>query len=175
MFNSTKILVIATLVVIVAGVGVHQYSNKPAEPIQKACTMEAKICSDGTSVGRTAPNCEFANCPVENIVPTTSSGIKGTVLLGPTCPVLRNPPDPQCADKPYQTALSLTTPDGLKVLQYFSSDSTGKFSIDVSPGNYMIRQTVGIASYPRCRSTGIISVQANTYTQSTVYCDTGIR
>lgn len=29
----------------------------------KACTQEAKICSDGSSVGRTGPNCEFAPCP----------------------------------------------------------------------------------------------------------------
>jgi hypothetical protein len=29
----------------------------------KACTMEAKLCPDGTAVGRTLPNCEFAPCP----------------------------------------------------------------------------------------------------------------
>jgi hypothetical protein len=29
----------------------------------KACTLEAKICPDGSSVGRTGPNCEFAPCP----------------------------------------------------------------------------------------------------------------
>lgn len=28
-----------------------------------ACTMEAKLCPDGSSVGRTGPNCEFATCP----------------------------------------------------------------------------------------------------------------
>ncbi|MFA6918773.1 MAG: DUF333 domain-containing protein [Patescibacteria group bacterium] len=28
-----------------------------------ACTMEAKICPDGSSVGRTGANCEFAECP----------------------------------------------------------------------------------------------------------------
>lgn len=29
-----------------------------------ACTMEAKICPDGSSVGRTGPKCEFAPCPI---------------------------------------------------------------------------------------------------------------
>jgi len=29
------------------------------------CTMEAKLCSDGSAVGRTGPNCEFAPCPGE--------------------------------------------------------------------------------------------------------------
>lgn len=27
------------------------------------CTQEAKECPDGTWVGRTGPNCEFAKCP----------------------------------------------------------------------------------------------------------------
>jgi hypothetical protein len=27
------------------------------------CTLEAMLCPDGTSVGRTGPNCEFAECP----------------------------------------------------------------------------------------------------------------
>lgn len=31
----------------------------------RACTMEAKICPDGSSVSRTGPNCEFAPCPGE--------------------------------------------------------------------------------------------------------------
>lgn len=38
-------------------------------PTQKECTLEAKICPDGSSVGRTGPNCEFSECPV----PTSSS------------------------------------------------------------------------------------------------------
>jgi PBP1b-binding outer membrane lipoprotein LpoB len=28
----------------------------------KACTEEAKICPDGSAVGRTGPNCEFTPC-----------------------------------------------------------------------------------------------------------------
>ncbi|MBX3226120.1 MAG: hypothetical protein KIT84_28895 [Labilithrix sp.] len=33
------------------------------EPPLKACTMDAKMCPDGTSVGRVGPSCEFAPCP----------------------------------------------------------------------------------------------------------------
>jgi len=29
----------------------------------RPCTLEAKICPDGSAVGRTGPNCEFAPCP----------------------------------------------------------------------------------------------------------------
>lgn len=31
----------------------------------QACTLEAKICPDGSSVGRNGPNCEFTACPSE--------------------------------------------------------------------------------------------------------------
>ncbi|MBI3984998.1 MAG: hypothetical protein HY344_03610 [Candidatus Levybacteria bacterium] len=30
---------------------------------QTVCTQEAKLCPDGSYVGRTGPNCEFATCP----------------------------------------------------------------------------------------------------------------
>jgi|GEM_PF-1593991 len=30
-----------------------------------ACTLDAKVCDDGSAVGRTGPNCEFASCPGE--------------------------------------------------------------------------------------------------------------
>jgi hypothetical protein len=33
------------------------------KPQATACTMEAKICPDGSAVGRTGPNCEFTPCP----------------------------------------------------------------------------------------------------------------
>ena len=33
------------------------------KPPPTACTQEAKLCSDGSAVGRTGPNCEFAPCP----------------------------------------------------------------------------------------------------------------
>lgn len=33
----------------------------PIEPV--ACTMDAKMCPDGSYVGRIGPNCEFAACP----------------------------------------------------------------------------------------------------------------
>lgn len=34
----------------------------------RACTQEAKICPDGSAVGRSGPNCEFAQCP--QVTPT---------------------------------------------------------------------------------------------------------
>lgn len=39
-----------------------EYKN-PSEMEPVACTMEAKLCPDGSYVGRSGPNCEFAECP----------------------------------------------------------------------------------------------------------------
>ena len=36
-------------------------SDVPTNPV--ACTMEAKMCPDGSYVGRVGPNCEFKACP----------------------------------------------------------------------------------------------------------------
>jgi len=38
-------------------------NSKNLSPV--ACTAEAKLCSDGSAVGRSGPNCEFAPCPGE--------------------------------------------------------------------------------------------------------------
>lgn len=37
--------------------------TRPSAPV--ACTLDAKLCPDGSSVGRVGPNCEFAPCPGE--------------------------------------------------------------------------------------------------------------
>ena len=40
-----------------------QYFKQPAPVF---CTQEAKLCPNGSYVGRTGPNCEFATCPELN-------------------------------------------------------------------------------------------------------------
>lgn len=60
---------ITLVVIVIALVGEFVYlwgqsdysQNGDGGPI--ACTAEAKLCSDGTSVGRSGPNCEFTKCP----------------------------------------------------------------------------------------------------------------
>lgn len=50
------VLVVAGLLVAVSMSGVFRGSDRVA------CTMEAKMCPDGSYVGRTGPKCEFAVC-----------------------------------------------------------------------------------------------------------------
>ncbi len=54
--------------------------NQPAEPV--ACTMDAKMCPDGSYVGRQGPNCEFAACPVATT--TVSDNVVDAFLNKPS-------------------------------------------------------------------------------------------
>jgi hypothetical protein len=55
-------LIIIIFVVLLIGI----YFFETNKPEQIYCTQEAKICPDGSAVGRTGPNCEFAVCPLNN-------------------------------------------------------------------------------------------------------------
>jgi hypothetical protein len=97
-----KILYFLSLIFLLTGCQVNPV-NKIIPPAPVACTMEAKLCPDGSAVGRSGQNCEFAPCPeVATTTPEANgkSGIIGISLLGPVCPVEKNPPDPACAPRP---------------------------------------------------------------------------
>lgn len=71
------VIIIVVAIVVFGGVFVYQYFATPKANNQQqnptACTEEAKICPDGSAVGRTGPNCEFAPCPA---VPDQTAGWK---------------------------------------------------------------------------------------------------
>src|SRR3989344_3757889 len=66
-----------------------------------------------------------------------SSGVRGMVTIGPTCPVVQYPPDGACDDKPYQAQFKITKKGSL-FSTTISSGGDGVFSADLSPGEYTI-------------------------------------
>lgn len=67
---SLKTIILASSIsfVILIGIGFlflkdYNVSIQKKTPDGVACTMEAKICPDGSAVGRMPPSCEFAPCP----------------------------------------------------------------------------------------------------------------
>jgi len=105
----------------------------------------------------------------------TPGTIQGTVFLGPTCSVVRNPPDPACADKPYQTELAVTSPGAEHIITQFSTASDGTFAADLPEGTYAIQSADGARVFPRCATNEPFVVHSGQYTDVVVYCDTGIR
>lgn len=111
------------------------------------CNADAKICPDGSSVGRTGPNCEFAACP-----PPEATSATLTTYLGGSATALnvtvnprkivsdsRCPLDVQCiwaGTVEVRTVLSTQVAHGEHVLTLGQPQTFGDFTVtltDVTP------------------------------------------
>jgi len=92
---------------------------------------------------------------------------------------MKDPPDPQCADRPYKTNLTAKAQGNLanqlQTEKQFESDENGKFSVDLPAGEYIISSSDTASFFSHCLSQGTIKVEKNKYTDITLRCDTGIR
>jgi len=61
--NLTKIIAVFAIIFMVIFAGCTR--GEPRDNDVVACTMDAKMCPDGSYVGRTGKNCEFV-CPIGN-------------------------------------------------------------------------------------------------------------
>lgn len=67
-----------------------------------------------------------------------ATGIRGVVVAGPTCPVVTDPPDPDCGDRAVAGAvLVILDMDGEEVARV-SSAADGSFALALAPGAYRI-------------------------------------
>ena len=98
------------------------------------------------------------------------SGIQGTVLLGPTCPVetIEHP----CPDKPIVADVVVSSTDGKKVAGVRSGDD-GRFSVAVPPGDYVI--TVLDLDGMQFAKPLSVTVRDGRFVEVTVSVDSGIR
>jgi hypothetical protein len=64
--NRLTTLLVSVLVLLL-GVGGYFFFSRESQLNLIACTADAKICPDGTDVGREGPNCEFRACPSPSI------------------------------------------------------------------------------------------------------------
>lgn len=83
------ILVAILILAAVGAAGAYWYFTK-TEP--NVCTQEAMLCPDGSYVGRTGPNCEFAVCPS----PQSSDGQFCIQVITPA----KNPATGECREFP---------------------------------------------------------------------------
>lgn len=85
--NKTNALLVIGLSILMIGVialwsrrGDVSMQSQP--PQQIACTMEAKLCPDGSYIGRVGPLCEFAACPSVITGPTSTTSTIPSGTLG---------------------------------------------------------------------------------------------
>lgn len=104
-----------------------------------------------------------------------ATGVRGVVTAGPTCPVVTDPPDPVCADRPVAGAvLVFRDASGAEVARVTSADD-GTFSVELAPGAYRLtaEPVEGLMGTPEAIEVGVEAGQP--MSELTVSYDTGIR
>ncbi len=104
-----------------------------------------------------------------------ATGVRGIVTSGPHCPVVTDPPDPTCADRPVAGAvLVFSDAAGTEVARVTSADD-GTFSVELAPGAYHLtaQPKEGLTGTPAPMDVGVEAGQP--MTELTVSYDTGIR
>ncbi|OGZ42072.1 MAG: hypothetical protein A3C80_01490 [Candidatus Ryanbacteria bacterium RIFCSPHIGHO2_02_FULL_45_43] len=108
---------------------------------------------------------------VKNLADGTS-GVKGTILLGPTCPVMREPPEPECSDKPIQGAFIVQNVIGSAEYARFRTDTNGRFLVHLPAGEYSIIWENPLGPGIQGHLVNVIAGETSEYT---ITFDTGIR
>jgi hypothetical protein len=104
---------------------------------------------------------------------TANSGIDGLALTGPTCPV-ENVSSP-CPPRPIAAPIEVSLAGGSSG-QQIQSDSSGRFSIVLPPGEYTVRPlAITNQAFPAPGPAQTVTVVAGQFVQVTVTYDTGIR
>ena len=175
-----KLILIIVGVIIIHGIISAVLFNKKDSVKEVACTMEAKICPDGSSVGRSGPDCQFSECPTlltsssnVSVIKTDIGLLQGQVTLSPTCPVEHIPPDPNCLAKPLATLVDVFSNSNSKFSIEVHADKDGKFFMHLPVGTYKVFPHIN-ALYPICPSNDV-TIEAHSTTTLNILCDTGIR
>ncbi len=117
--------------------------------------------------------CSEIGIPIET--PTPRSGIRGTVLLAPTCAGGGDPGayDPVLCVTPYAATLVVLDTEGARVAQ-ITSGPDGKFQVDLPPGEYVVTPATGADTYPIAQPVSV-TVSTGQYAEVEINYDTGIR
>ena len=116
--------------------------------------------------------CSEIGIPVET--PLAPSGIRGTVLLGPTCPVGEpGGDDPVPCVTPYAASLVVLDSEGADVARVTSA-ADGTFQVELPPGDYVVTPSTGADTYPIAQPVSVI-VTPGQYASVEINYDTGIR
>lgn len=134
---------------------------------QVACTMEAKICPDGSAVGRIGPNCEFAACP-----DLKNGLLKGKLTIGPLCPV---EPCQATALNPYTSRKIILQNQTGEFFKLITLKEDGSFETEIGAGIYVL--SLSDCSFLGCNRSlpKTVIIESGKTTEIEIGIDTGIR
>lgn len=118
----------------------------------------------------------FVSC---NDKKTNGSGyLKGTISIGPLCPVERIPPDPACSPtaetyKAYQ--VDVYSSDGVNKIAELDPSLDGSYIMELPAGNYKLNLEKGKVSIGGSNLPQQITIENNDTIMINIEIDTGIR
>ena len=105
--------------------------------------------------------------------PPLASGIEGQVLIGPTCPVLRE--GTPCRDQPYQATIAVWNAERTEKVRTFTTDEDGRFRLPLAPSVYYIDPQPPMQGAPPIGIPQTVTVPPDRFVQITIEYDSGIR
>jgi hypothetical protein len=122
-----KTLFLGVAFIVLIGIGGLVYRNaveRTSQPV--ACPLDAKMCPDGTAVGRTGPSCQFPACPPPNVT-LPEIGISFAVPEGSTSATL--PDEAAIAAYALFEDAAATGGDSIYIRRYPLTGSTTALSV----------------------------------------------
>ena len=102
----------------------------------------------------------------------SSSGVRGQVLLGPTCPVVQQ--GSPCPDEPVGGAVVRALSDGEAIAQTTSGED-GRFELELPPGRYTLEAVVDPDGPGMFAKPVAVTVTTGAFVEVAVPVDSGIR
>jgi hypothetical protein len=99
------------------------------------------------------------------------SGVRGTVVYGPLCPVERV--GSPCPDRPWQGNVEARRTDGTLVSEV-SADAAGAFVLPLDPGTYDVGAVTPQDGMPNAKAQRV-TVNVGSFVTITLQVDSGIR
>jgi hypothetical protein len=100
--------------------------------------------------------------------------LSGVALAGPTCPVVTDPPQSGCEDRPVAGATLLVVSQEGEELARVTTGDDGRFTLDLSPGVYEVRPQP-VDGIMGTAPPATVSVASDAAAEVTISYDTGIR
>lgn len=118
---------VVTLVFVLSAKDTPVDTIDSAEVVSVDCTAEVMMCPDGTAVGRTGENCEFAACPAGVTQETVGELGEGVEIVSETDPAyLAALEEPTTSEKAYAEIGQRSTLNGVTIAPLAVTDSRCK-------------------------------------------------
>lgn len=107
--------------------------------------------------------------------PATGSVVSIVAVAGPTCPVVSDPPETNCDDRPVDGAVIIVRDEGGAEVARTTTDAEGMATVELPPGRYLLEPQPVEGLMGTAPPIDVTVIQDAVMDPVTVAYDTGIR